>query len=218
VTVQADPDGGVAPTVQAPRNARGLATARRIHRSAVRLAVEGGLDALTVDAVCADAGISQRTFFHHYPTKDDALLGLELPSISQQRAHRYLSDPDVPVLAGAVGLIELPAGADEDPHTHVDQLRLLARSPQLQARQAARFLPILGELRQLIRLRLEANARARGQAVTAEALDTQADLVTALGAALVNTAARRVADAPGSSLPDLSGVVEPLREVWDQLV
>lgn len=215
---QADPEGGLPPVVQAPRNARGLATARRIHRSAVRLAAEGGLDALTVDAVCADAGISQRTFFHHYPTKDDALLGLELPSIAQERAHRYLSDPSVPVLAGAVALIDLPAGAGEDPATHAAQLRLLAGSPQLQARQAARFLPILGELRGLVRLRLEALARADGRTVDAAELDAQADVVTALGAALVNTAARRVVDSPDAGLPDLATVVDPVRPVWDRLV
>lgn len=217
--MQADGTAQAGRAGQAPRNARGLATARRIHRAAVRLATEHGTDGVTVDAVCAAAGISQRTFFHHYPTKEDAVLGLDLPSVSEERARRYLSDPTIPVLSGAVALIDLPAGVDEDPGTHVDQLRLLAASPQLQARQAERFLPILHELRGLVRLRLAATARADGREVDEESLDHQADLVTALGAALANVAARRVVDAAGvAGPPDLADVVAPLREVWDRLI
>ncbi|WP_130013318.1 TetR/AcrR family transcriptional regulator [Serinicoccus sediminis] len=214
--MQAEQGGGLSTPGPSPRNARGLATARRLHRSAVRVATTAGLEALTVDAVCADAGVSQRTFFHHFPTKDDALLGLELPAISQQRAQHYLSDPDVPILAGAVALIDLPAGSD--PATQVDQLRLLARSPQLQARQAERFQPILGELRVLVRLKLEASARADGRRVDTAELDEQSDLVTALGAALVHAAARRVAEKDTPSLPDLAAVARPLLPIWDRLV
>ncbi|MFC5381809.1 TetR/AcrR family transcriptional regulator [Aquipuribacter nitratireducens] len=202
----------------APRNARGLATARRIHRAAVHLAATVGLDALTVDAVCAEAGISQRTFFHHYPTKDDALLGTDLPSVSTERANRYLSDPTVPILSGAVALIDLPVVADEDPATHLAQLRLLAGSPALQARQAQRFMPVLHELRGLVRLRLEALARAEGHDVDEATLDEQADLVTALGAALANAAVRRLVDGERVALPDLARVTEPLEGLWGQLV
>ncbi|WP_344084532.1 TetR family transcriptional regulator [Nostocoides veronense] len=46
-----------------------------IHRAALELAVEFGLDGLTVDAIAERAGVSARTFFNYFPAKDDAILG-----------------------------------------------------------------------------------------------------------------------------------------------
>jgi len=40
-----------------------------------RLVAEHGLDAVTVDAICEEAGVSVRTFFNYFETKDDAVLG-----------------------------------------------------------------------------------------------------------------------------------------------
>lgn len=41
----------------------------------MELAVEFGLDGLTVDAIAERAGVSARTFFNYFPAKDDAILG-----------------------------------------------------------------------------------------------------------------------------------------------
>jgi AcrR family transcriptional regulator len=41
-----------------------------------RLAAEHGLENVTVEAICAEVGISVRTFFNYFETKDDAVLGL----------------------------------------------------------------------------------------------------------------------------------------------
>jgi len=52
-------------------------TRKSIHRSALELAFEAGLEALTVDAIAERAGVSARTFFNYYPAKDDAILGAD---------------------------------------------------------------------------------------------------------------------------------------------
>ena len=144
---------------QPVRNARGLATARRIEAAAVRLGVEKGLDGLTVDAVCAEAGVGQRTFFHHFPTKEDAFLGLDLPELDEERVRAYLSDPTVGLLSGAVGLVRLPEPPDEA--VAVARLQMVATSPALFRRQGERLMPLLDQVRQVVLTRLRASARRR---------------------------------------------------------
>ena len=41
-----------------------------------RLAGEHGLERVTVEAVCAEVGVSVRTFFNYFESKDDAVLGM----------------------------------------------------------------------------------------------------------------------------------------------
>ena len=93
------------------RNARGRATVRSTEREAVRLALEHGAAALTVDQICEAVGISQRAFFNHFDTKDDALLGWELPRLNEQRVRKYLAEPAVGVLSGAVTLVDQMAAS-----------------------------------------------------------------------------------------------------------
>ncbi|MGE6036642.1 TetR family transcriptional regulator, partial [Klebsiella pneumoniae] len=52
-------------------------TLRRITDAGVRLFIEKGFDGTTVDEVAAAAGISRRTFFHYFDSKDDILLSLQ---------------------------------------------------------------------------------------------------------------------------------------------
>lgn len=198
----------------AARNARGLATARRIEAAAVRLATRDGLDGLTVDAVCAEVGVSQRTFFHHFPTKEDALLGLDLPSVNQQRAREYLTDPTVPVLAGALRLIDLPEGHRDAPDLLAQQLRLLATSPALQARQGQRFAPIMAEMRELIALKLRTTAPEQDDALVA----MRAAAVTAVGAALMNHVASAALADDRAAPFDVDRTLDLVRPVWADLV
>lgn len=53
-----------------------------IHRAAVTLAREVGIESATVAEISARANISSRTFFNYYPRKEDAIVGFHegLPS------------------------------------------------------------------------------------------------------------------------------------------
>lgn len=53
---------------------RKRATTARLRDSATKLAGQYGADQVTIDAICADAGVSRRTFFNHFAAKDEAFL------------------------------------------------------------------------------------------------------------------------------------------------
>jgi len=52
------------------RQRRKVETTRLIHEAAIRLARERGVEAVTIEAICEAAGISQRTFFNYFPFKE----------------------------------------------------------------------------------------------------------------------------------------------------
>lgn len=52
-------------------------TLRRITDAGVRLFIAKGFDGTTVDEIAVAAGISRRTFFHYFDSKDDILLSLQ---------------------------------------------------------------------------------------------------------------------------------------------
>ena len=55
------------------RERRRRQTSADIRDAAVRLAQERGFDKVTIDAICVEAGISTRTFFNYFPTKESAI-------------------------------------------------------------------------------------------------------------------------------------------------
>ncbi|MDJ1134018.1 TetR/AcrR family transcriptional regulator [Streptomyces iconiensis] len=59
------------------RESRKQATTARLRDSATKLAGRHGPDQVTIDAICSDAGVSRRTFFNHFATKDEVFLAWE---------------------------------------------------------------------------------------------------------------------------------------------
>ena len=55
------------------RERRRRQTSADIRDAAVRLALARGFDKVTIDEICAEAGISTRTFFNYFPNKESAI-------------------------------------------------------------------------------------------------------------------------------------------------
>lgn len=93
-------------------------TRRDLHRAALEIVLADGLDVVTVDAIAERAGVSQRTFFNYFATRDDAITGGHQEALERLRvellarpaaesttealravltdgAHRVLADPTI---------------------------------------------------------------------------------------------------------------------------
>jgi AcrR family transcriptional regulator len=209
-------------TESSPRR-RGVAeTTANIRRAATALVLTHGYDEVTVDMICHEAGVSQRTFFNHFKTKDAAILGPELPTIDERAARAFLVS-DGPLLAELVGLIRVdPQNLPADPRQLPDTLRAIASHPVLLARQMERLSAIETDLREIIELRLRREATDTG--ATAEELERiplQAEVIMHIGAGVLRYAgmeyARRAGE--GAAPPPLGGedFTELLRQVIAKL-
>ncbi len=61
---------------QGVRERKRRETLQRITDAGIRLFVEKGYEATTLDEIAAAAGISRRTFFYYFKSKDEILLSL----------------------------------------------------------------------------------------------------------------------------------------------
>ncbi|UOQ57754.1 TetR/AcrR family transcriptional regulator [Leucobacter allii] len=73
--------------VRAQRRAE---TARRITDLARRRTAERGITAYTVEELCEDAGVSRRTFFNYFASKEDAVLGVPAERDDAHFVERFL--------------------------------------------------------------------------------------------------------------------------------
>lgn len=105
-------------------------TRESIHRAALELAHESGVDALTVDAIAERAGVSQRTFFNYFPTKDDAIIGSgDLDALADLVAARP-AEESVREIVRAVALVRM-AALERDPQSWKMRRELTLREPAI---------------------------------------------------------------------------------------
>ncbi|GEE03469.1 TetR family transcriptional regulator [Gordonia spumicola] len=69
-------------------------TLQRIHDAAFALVRDEGFTAATVTAIADRAGVSRRTFFNYFPTKEDAVLGAGPASVPVEALDGLLDGPD----------------------------------------------------------------------------------------------------------------------------
>ncbi|WP_306368378.1 TetR/AcrR family transcriptional regulator [Nocardiopsis sp. CC223A] len=126
------------------RERKKAATRRALREAAVRLTLEHGLENVTVEEIAAAVGVSTRTFFNYFGTKEEALLG-EPPGTVDESATREFAagGPTGDFTDDLVGLLiaflldtdDLPAQREEMRL----RKRLMDREPQLVPGVLARF-------------------------------------------------------------------------------
>jgi AcrR family transcriptional regulator len=171
--------------------------------AALRLADEIGPDRVTVDEIASAAGVSSRTFFNYFASKEDAIVGSTESStarVVQELVSRPAAELPIDALRAAVH-----ASADHleaDPDDWIIRHRLVARYPALGVRYAARLSAVEHELVAEVarRTRLDADVDTYPAALVSAAM-------AAARVALTVWQARE----RRASLPDL------FDEVFDQL-
>lgn len=182
-----------------PRRRDAIEKTAAIERAATDLVLEHGYDAVTVDMICELAGVSQRTFFNHFKTKDAALLGA-LPSIDERAARAFIVSTG-PLLAEAARLIRVdPGDLAGDPGQLARRIRAIGSSPSLMARQMQRIEAKEAELREIVLLRL----RAQYPGESESELAAQAMLITHLVAGLMRFIGQSWAEQAGAGgMPEI---------------
>ncbi|MBB5873425.1 AcrR family transcriptional regulator [Allocatelliglobosispora scoriae] len=112
------------------------ATRQALYEAVLRLALERGLDDVTVEAVADEANVSRRTFSNYFANKEDALLHGDRTRIDKLLDGLRERPRDEPPWRA----LTMAAAAQFDPLTSIDaswlaQLQLLRRHPSLLARQ-----------------------------------------------------------------------------------
>ncbi len=188
-----------------PGNVRGRATASRLALAALEVAERRGVEATTIDEICHVAGCSRRTFFHHFPSREAALLGSAVPVVTAESVARYLAEP-IPILAGAIDLVDIPEEMSPSSPLGARRYALLRVSPQLQAAARERMTPAANAV-------LAAVIKKIAQLPGIDPDETRpiAEAVTTMAAGLVQSAYSDGSNSPSKTL-------HLLAPIWQQLI
>ncbi len=180
-------------TLDTLRTRKKAATRQSLHEAALRLAMERGLDGVTVEDIADAVGVSRRTFSNYFTNKEDAILHADrertgvLVSLVE---HRPAGEQPWQALRTASR--ELYRGRAVPDREWVAQLRLLRRHPSLLAQQAGDQITLERDLAAVL--------VARGHDLD----EPLARLMTATFLAAVRTASVLwLEDSAERSLPDL---------------
>jgi AcrR family transcriptional regulator len=109
-------------------------TRQRIQEEAMRLFLEHGYDATTVEQIAAAAGVSHMTFFRHFPTKDDVVATDDYDPLLADLIRARPADEHPVERVRATVLDGLAAVYAADRDTILARTRLIQTTPALRTR------------------------------------------------------------------------------------
>lgn len=170
-------------------------THARIQQEAIRLFLTHGFESVTLDQIAAAAGVSRRSLFHYFSSKEEMVLAAKVeigPRLAEAVARRPADEPTLDMAEAAL--------TDMAQHFQGTEARALARliagTPSLQAGDHAKY----AELEQTL-----ARALARRRGVAADDLEIVA--VAAAAISLMRHASAAWLAADDSRGPEVFGQV-----------
>lgn len=149
-----------------------------MHRAALELVSEHGLGGVTVEAIAQRAGVSTRTFFNHWATKESAIIGVtstggvEIAETLRQRIEEV-----GPRLALRDVLRDAVASAPVDPQLRELKKEVMAKEPRLHSLSSGNLLSVQTEM-----------VEAVAEALDGEDAHERAMLAVQIGFAVTRTA------------------------------
>lgn len=137
---------------------RGDRTAARLESTAVDLVLEHGLHNVTVDDICAHAKVSQRTFFNHFRTKEEAVFGRDVVGLDESAARAFLASGTHDIVADVMRLIIATQSRHGDRELLLKRKRLIHDNPAMISKHMARMRTVREELGELVYLRIKNDA------------------------------------------------------------
>jgi AcrR family transcriptional regulator len=193
-------------------------TRETIHRVAVRRALAEGPHSVTTAEISAEAGVSARTFFNYFPSKEDAMLGFheELPTDAELAA--FAESDSVDLLDELVQLVRnVFSASPTDRNIMRDRRELVRRHPELLQRQMARVVAVEQRIASVVAERMRTLDKFRD--LTDHAASAQ--MLVMLAVSSIRIAIRNAATAPHPSSTDadsdddraIEAALSTLREV-----
>ena len=144
-------------------------TRRQLTSTARRLALRDGLDAVTVEQICAEVGVSVRTFFNYFESKERAVLGDEPPvGTAAARSEFLAGGPSGDLLTDILTLLDPSAiFAQEGREGLLLAMQLAQREPRLLAVLLSRQVAQEQEVAALVAARQGKDAPDAGSAALA---------------------------------------------------
>ncbi len=178
------------------RDRKRLATHQALRSCALELVLRRGLDKVTVEDIAEAADVSVRTFFNHFPSKEDAVIGFDVDQ-ANSLGQAVLDRPDdEPPLEALRAVMRALAGEMAEGGTDWQRrMEIVRRIPDLAPRLLASFAACERALIEAVAFRSQ--ARAATQPVFGTCADSAGgvrfdDLQPTL-AALTSVAALRAA-------------------------
>jgi AcrR family transcriptional regulator len=122
-------------------------TRAALQDAALRLAAQHGVDKVSIEAIADAVGVSPRTFFNYFPSKEDAIVGMS-PAVPSPVAGLLRGRPadEAPLDALRVAIKGSVERLQEDPDRWEMRRQLVLRHPELAARYAARLAQVEQDL------------------------------------------------------------------------
>lgn len=124
------------------RELKKLETRRAIRAAALELVLEGGLEGPTVELIAHRAGVSQRTFFNYFASKEDALVTEAAEGAAQVRdllLDRPVDETPMRALHQAIMHSEYFGTDSDDRDKLLSRQRLAQENPSLMAHQLGKI-------------------------------------------------------------------------------
>ena len=116
-------------------------TKERLREAALARFVERSYDETSVEEIAGDAGVTERTFFRHFPDKEEVLFDEDddLLAVLLSGMHDHLVDApasiDEPLAVARAAVRRLAGTFEGDPTRHRQRASVLSSSPALMSRQ-----------------------------------------------------------------------------------